>query len=63
MQVNDLDKGPDWKKFKIPILKQHECSFDVSLNMKISARHFLGQHVLSSSVIVAFLVPQEKRNL
>lgn len=41
MQVNGLDKGQDWKKFKIPILKQGECSFDVSLKMKIFCQSFL----------------------
>lgn len=30
MQLSSLDKGLDWKKLKIPILKQGECSFDVS---------------------------------
>lgn len=41
MQVNGLDKGQDWKKFKIPILKQGECSFDVSLKMNIFFQAFL----------------------
>lgn len=41
MQVNGLDKGQDWKKFKIPVLKQGECSFDVSLKMKIFFQAFL----------------------
>lgn len=41
MQVNDLDEGLDWKKLKIPILKQGECSFNVSLEMKIFCQAFL----------------------
>lgn len=41
MQVNGLDKGQDWKKFKILILKQGERSSDVSLKMKIFFQTFL----------------------
>lgn len=41
MQVNGLDKELDWKKLKIPILNQGECSFDVSLKMKLFCQTFL----------------------